>query len=201
MMSAPLLLSNGLRGLLCHQSQAAGAAALISALTVAVISLASSTAVGLLYTVMLGSIAGRTWDDVTPAIIAATLTALSAALLTRRVEAVRLGDSAAATLGARPGIVRFSVLALATVVSSLLVVVCGPISFVALAAPHLARRALRQGRTSVVLVPAALSGAALITIADCLSRVVAAPGESPLSVATALIGGPVLLIVLRRIRA
>lgn len=94
MMSAPLLLSNGLRGLLCHQSQAAGAAALISALTVAVISLASSTAVGLLYTVMLGSIAGRTWDDVTPAIIAATLTALSAALLTRRVEAVRLGGGA-----------------------------------------------------------------------------------------------------------
>ncbi|WP_082313341.1 iron chelate uptake ABC transporter family permease subunit [Corynebacterium lactis] len=190
--------------MLCHQSQAAGAAALISALTVAVISLASSTAVGLLYTVMLGSIAGRTWDDVTPAIIAARLTALSAALLTRRVEAVRLffgGGSAAAPLGARPGNVRFSVLALATVVSSLLVVVCGPISFVARAAPHLARRALRQGRTSVVLVPAALSGAALITIADCLSRVVAAPGESPLSVATALIGGPVLLIVLRRIRA
>ena len=174
--------------------------ALVSALTVAVIALASETAVGLLFTALLGSLAGRTWDDAWPVAAGLALAVGSAVLLARRVETVRLGGTVAATIGARPAVVRLTVLAVSTVVTTTIVLVCGPVGFVALATPHLARRLLRRGSTQRVLPAAGLLGAVMVLLADSTARVLASPGEVPLGVATALIGGPILLAVLRTVR-
>lgn len=198
--AAVLVVATRIRDPLAVAVAGAMVGALVSAITVAVISLASETAVGLLFTAMLGSLAGRTWDDLGPVGVAALAACGGAALLARRVEAMRLGGSLATTVGVRPGRVRAGVFALATVVTTLIVLVCGPVAFVALAAPHLARRLLRDGRTHRVLPMAALAGALLVVLADAAARVLAAPGEVPLGVATALLGGSVLLVVLRSVR-
>lgn len=175
-------------------------AAVVSALTIGVISLASETSVGFFYRVMLGSIAGRTWDDLFPLVVALIVAVASAVVLARRLEAVRLGDAVAGTLGVRPGLVRGVVFAVSAVVTTAIVLVCGSVAFVALAAPHIARWLACSGRTAYVLPLAALVGVLLVSCADCAAKFLAAPGEIPLGVATAVLGGPILLLMLRRVR-
>lgn len=75
----------------------------------------------------------------------------------------------------------------------------GPVGFVALGAPQIARRVLR---TSVEpLVGSALVGALVVTAADLLARRLFAPVELPVGVFTAAIGGPYLLWLLTRSRS
>jgi iron complex transport system permease protein len=72
----------------------------------------------------------------------------------------------------------------------------GPVAFVALVAPQIARRLV--GERSVGLVPAALVGAAVVTYADLVARM-AIPGvEMPVGVVTAVVGAPYLLWLLVR---
>jgi iron complex transport system permease protein len=73
----------------------------------------------------------------------------------------------------------------------------GVIGFVGLAAPHIARPLV--GAAHARLVPASgLLGAVLLIAADVVARTAARPVELPLGVVTALIGGPLFLVVLRR---
>ena len=85
--------------------------------------------------------------------------------------------------------------------SSLIVAVTvsvgGAIGFVGLIVPHAAR--LVFGQDVRVLLPASfLLGAAFLIVADTLARVVISPGELPVGAITALLGGPVFLLLLKR---
>jgi hypothetical protein len=73
----------------------------------------------------------------------------------------------------------------------------GPIAFVGLAVPHLARRLVSGGHRAVLPL-SALLGAALLVGADVAGRVVRAPAEVPAGVMTALVGVPVLVFLVRR---
>jgi ABC-type Fe3+-siderophore transport system permease subunit len=75
--------------------------------------------------------------------------------------------------------------------------VSGLIGFVGLIVPHLLRLAF--GSDHRLLVPgSALGGAAFLVVADTLARVVLAPTELPVGALTALVGGPLFLVLLRR---
>jgi iron complex transport system permease protein len=78
------------------------------------------------------------------------------------------------------------------------VALCGPIAFVALLAPHLARRLLSSSDVRELLPAAALTGALLLSVADLVAAQAFAPLEIPAGVATSAIGAPVLLVMLRR---
>lgn len=74
----------------------------------------------------------------------------------------------------------------------------GPIAFVGLAVPHLVRRLTRNAPHRVLLPLSALTGAALLLFADVAGRVVRAPAEVLTGVMTALVGVPVLVVLVRR---
>lgn len=76
----------------------------------------------------------------------------------------------------------------------------GSIGFVGLVVPHLARRMV-GGRHAVVVPAAALLGATLMVVADVAARTVLAPQEIPIGVVTALVGTPLLLVLVRRMRS
>jgi iron complex transport system permease protein len=79
------------------------------------------------------------------------------------------------------------------------VAAAGPIAFVGLAVPHLARRVLSGAAGYRWVLPlSALLGAALLLAADVAGRVVRAPAEVPAGVMTALVGVPVLVVLIRR---
>ena len=107
------------------------------------------------------------------------------------------GDETATHLGVDVPRTRRRVLAATALMIGASVAVSGLIGFVGLIVPHLLR--LTIGSDHRVLVPAsALAGAAFLVAADTLARVVLAPIELPVGALTALIGGPLFLVLLRR---
>ncbi|MFF3855120.1 FecCD family ABC transporter permease [Micromonospora sp. NPDC002575] len=122
---------------------------------------------------------------------------LLAALVARGLDALALGDDVARGLGHRVGLVRLGGGAAGVLLTGAAVAAAGPIAFVGLAVPHLAR-ALVGADHRWTLAVAALLGPALLLGADVAGRLVAPPGEVPAGVVTALVGAPLLAFLVRR---
>lgn len=136
-----------------------------------------------------GGTYGRSWEDVA-AIAPWFVLALPALLLLMRpLDMLALGDDNAAALGVPVTALRVIALALATVLASTVVAVVGPIAFVGLMTPHIARL-LGFGSHRHRLPVAMLLGAAILMAADILGRTLLAPREIPAGVLTALFGAP-----------
>lgn len=128
--------------------------------------------------------------------------ALLTPLFARPLDLLSLGDETAEAMGVRVGRVRPAALLLAVLLSASAVTVAGPIGFVGLIAPTIVR-VLGVRRTAAGLPTAALLGAVLILGADAAAQLAFPPslgyGELPVGVITALLGGPVFVLLARRI--
>jgi iron complex transport system permease protein len=140
-----------------------------------------------------GNLAGKTWNDVA-LIGAACAVLLPLALgLGARLRLLEMGDDVAHALGIAPGPSRLAATLLAVLATAAAVSVAGPIAFIALAAPQIARRCVPASGPQPLL--AALTGAVLLAGADLLSRSAGANGL-PVGVLTAGIGGLYLAFLL-----
>ncbi|MFJ7244039.1 Fe(3+)-hydroxamate ABC transporter permease FhuB [Kitasatospora sp. NPDC098652] len=170
----------------------------MSALASAVIQVAlarrSLNSAGSLYVWTSGSLNGRDYAVATPVLIGLAVLVPTALVVARRLAVLRFDDSVAASLGVDPGRVRLACLLLAVALAGLAVGVCGPVGFVALAAPVLAARL--AGPTRVPVLGSALTGALLVVLADALGRVLIGGVEIPVGIVTTVLGGPFLLWVL-----
>jgi iron complex transport system permease protein len=112
------------------------------------------------------------------------------------LDLLSLGDATAKHLGINPHKVRrIALIALAILIGAAVSTV-GTISFLGLAAPHIAR--LVSGpKHRPLIVQSALLGATILLIADTLARTIAAPNELNVGLFTALIGAPILAILVR----
>ncbi|MBW3646152.1 MAG: iron ABC transporter permease [Actinobacteria bacterium] len=142
-----------------------------------------------------GSLHGRGWEHVSAVGITLIVLLPLALLLRRPLEAVALGEDVAAALGIPMRRLRLVLFTVAFALAGTAVAAAGAISFVALLAPLLARRMTRR---SAPLLPAALTGAALLLAADVLARYILPGHELPAGAVTALVGAPVLLVLLVR---
>jgi iron complex transport system permease protein len=124
--------------------------------------------------------------------------ALLAALpFARELNLLARGQDTAQALGVDVKRLRFTVYAIASLVTAVAVTSAGSIGFVGLVVPHLVRLAI--GNDQRLLLPASvLAGGALLTLADTLARTIVAPQQLPVGVLTALIGVPVFLFLLAR---
>jgi len=119
-------------------------------------------------------------------------------LLGRALDALSMGDDEAQALGVPVKAVRLATIAAATLVSALTVSIAGMIGWIGLIVPHIAR--LLVGPGNARLLPAAASlGAAFLLCADSLARNLFAT-ELPIGIVTELLGIPVFLLVLSRVR-
>ncbi|MFR9795046.1 FecCD family ABC transporter permease [Streptomyces sp. MS06] len=172
-----------------------GASAVIGAVGDLVMSRENDNTAGGVFLWAVGSLNGRDWTVGTPLLLVLLFLLPLTLAAGHRLQLLGFDDDTAAGLGADLRRLRTAALALAVGLSGAAVGVGGPIAFVALAAPILAGRL--SGPTRVPVLGSALTGAALITAADALSRV-AAPVEIPVGVVTSVLGGPFLLWVLFR---
>lgn len=116
----------------------------------------------------------------------------------RLLDALSLGDDEARALGLPVEALRGGVILVATLISALTVSVAGMIGWVGLIVPHLAR--LLVGPSNGVLLPlSALLGALFLLACDALARSLTAT-EVPIGIVTELVGIPVFLLVLHRVR-
>jgi iron complex transport system permease protein len=148
---------------------------------------------------LLGSLQDRSMDHVR---LAAPFMAASWVLIALNAPAFRaltLGEDAAASLGVAVERTRIMVVAGVALGIGAAVAVSGAIAFVGLVAPHLVRRACGFDPVRI-LVPSALTGAALLLAADIAIRIVGGPNEIRLGVITALIGAPFFIHMIFRER-
>jgi iron complex transport system permease protein len=143
-----------------------------------------------------GSLAGRSWDHVLPVLVALAVLVPVALRLLTALHTLELGDDLARALGTRPEPARLALLGVAAVLAAVATAAAGPIAFVALAAPQIARRLIPE-RGIALLVSAAV-GAALLTLADLAARRMIAPAELPVGVLTTVLGAPTLVWLLIR---
>jgi iron complex transport system permease protein len=139
---------------------------------------------------MMGSLNGKDWETVQPMALSAAVLLLAAMATGRWLLLTSLGEDTAVGLGTRIGAVRLIVLALAVLLASVATVTAGPVAFVALASPRIARALTSTVIPSVGV--SALVGAIFVLLADTLSaNALAAP--LPVGVATAVLGAPFLI--------
>lgn len=148
---------------------------------------------------LLGSLENRSFDHLW---IALPCIALGTALLLwdgRALDALTLGEDAAQALGTDLGRLRLRLLFGTAIGVGGAVAVSGAIGFVGLIVPHLIRP-LTDRSPSAILLPSAIGGAALLTLADLGVRTIPTTNELKLGVVTAFLGVPVFLIHLMRER-
>ncbi|GAB4586481.1 FecCD family ABC transporter permease [Nocardia sp. IFM 10818] len=148
---------------------------------------------------LLGSLASAAWPSVVTTAIVVGGCSIALFLLSTRFDALAVGDDTARTLGFAPTRLRVIALAVVALAVGAVVAVAGAIGFVGLIVPHVARLAV--GGSHRRLLPAsALVGAIFLVVADVVARTAFAPTELPLGIVTAVVGAPLLLVLVRRLQ-
>ncbi|MFJ4286364.1 iron-enterobactin ABC transporter permease [Paenarthrobacter nicotinovorans] len=143
-----------------------------------------------------GSLNGITWEQAAPAAVVVVLAGLATLVAARRMQLLEMGDDAARALGVRAEPTRLLLLVLGVALTAAVTAVAGPIAFVALAAPQLARRL--TGSAGISLLPSAVMGAFLLAASDLAAQRLFAPIQLPVGVVTVCIGGIYLVWLLAR---
>ena len=144
-----------------------------------------------------GSLWGRSWAYVNVVLPWLLVLLPLPFIFCRDLDTLGLGENKAATLGVSVNKTQILVLVLAVALSTTAVAICGPIAFLGLVAPHLARK-LVGGRHRTLLPAAMLIGTLLLQISDILARVIDPPTELPAGILTAIIGAPYFFYLLMR---
>ncbi|MCJ7420216.1 FecCD family ABC transporter permease [Sphingomicrobium astaxanthinifaciens] len=149
---------------------------------------------------LMGSLVDSGWPDAAAALVPAGIAGLLLWRMRRSYDLAALGEDVAASYGveARP-LARRTIL-LSAIAIGACVAACGAIGFVGLIAP-IAARALSRGHPGRALLPAAILGAALLLAADLAVRAAPAGRPIPIGVVTALIGTPLFILLLMRMRS
>lgn len=143
-----------------------------------------------------GSLALTNSNDLIPLLIFTLVGFVIALVIAPKLDQLSLGDTTARHLGIDPRKVRrVALIALAILIGAAVSTV-GTISFLGLAAPHIARL-ISGPKHRPLILQSALLGATILLVADTLARTIAAPNELNVGLFTALIGAPILAILVR----
>ncbi|MDA3979429.1 Fe(3+) dicitrate ABC transporter permease subunit FecD [Gallibacterium sp. AGMB14963] len=144
-----------------------------------------------------GSLWGRSWDFIYIALPWLLILLPASLLLGKYLNILSLGEEKANNLGVNVQHIQLITLFIAVAISATAVAVCGPIAFLGLIAPHMARKLF--GGYHHILIPASiLIGAILLQLADIIARTLAPPIELPAGILTAIIGAPYFFLLLIR---
>ena len=121
-------------------------------------------------------------------------------LLVKPMNLLLLGDRYAANLGLNIRRARLMVIVSSGVLVAIVTAYCGPIMFIGLAVPHLARAVFRTSDHRLLLPATALSGSVLALLCNLIARMPGFEGALPVNSVTALVGAPVIAMILFRRR-
>ncbi len=154
-------------------------------------SLETSLSAGLWFA---GSLNGLTWAKTLPAAPLILLMFICALLLVKRMRLLEMGDDSACALGVSVERSRLMLMLVAVVLTAAATAIAGPISFIALVAPHIARRLSGTARWG--LTQSALCGSLLLLAADLCAQQLFMPYQLPVGVVTVSLGGIYLIVLL-----
>ena len=148
---------------------------------------------------LMGSFGGSEWVTIFPGIMIITLSIAWMINSSRELDILQLGESEASRLGIDVKKIKFKVILSSAITVGISVSLSGMISFVGLVIPHIVRL-LGGVNHSYLLIGSALSGAALMSIADLNARFLIQPAEIPIGLITSALGAPIFLWLVLRSR-
>lgn len=143
-----------------------------------------------------GSVAGRSLDSLRSVLPYLLLASALTLYVAKPLASMALGESVALGLGHNPKTIRYIVMLVVALLAGSATAIAGPILFVGLVVPFVARALVGPDirRTLILCLPI---GPLMIISADILTRLIAQPAEMPLGVLTAIVGAPILMMIVR----
>jgi len=148
-----------------------------------------------------GSFSGVNWTQLNVMTLVVFAGVGLMALLPKGLNALLLGEDYARTMGLNVGLLRFIVLLSASVLSGAVTAFCGPIGFIGVAVPHIARNLFKTSNHKILIPAIILIGAAVSMAASLIAQLPGSQLVLPINVVTSLFGAPfVVWVVLKRKR-
>ena len=169
-----------------------------SAITDFVVTFADDSNIVNLHNWSLGSFSGMTWNNVAVMGVVVGITVLITFFMSKPIGAYQLGEVYAQNLGVNIKVFRIMLILLSSVLSACVTAFAGPISFVGIAVPHLAKSLLKTAKPILVIPACFLGGAVFCLFCDLIARTVFAPTELSISSVTAIFGAPIVIYVMIR---
>lgn len=145
-----------------------------------------------------GSLGGITNDELlifVPVIIAGLAIAF---ILSKPLNALLLGENYARSLGVRVKSVRFWIIVSASLLAGGVTAFCGPIAFIGIAVPHMARGLFNSANHRLLLPLVCLAGAIVVLLSDIIAQMPGSSHTLPINAVTSLFGAPVVVWIIMR---
>lgn len=148
----------------------------------------------------LGSFSGFCWDETAVLAVGGILLLGGSYFLCKPLNALLLGEDYAQSMGVNIKMLRILIVLFSSGLAALVTAFAGPVAFIGLAGPHLARLALGTSDNKLLIPATALLGGLVATMCDLAARLAFSPVELPVSAVTALFGAPLVISLLLRRR-
>ena len=169
-----------------------------SAITDFVVTFADDSNIVNLHNWSLGSFSGMTWGNVQTMAAVVLLTMVIVFFMSKPISAYQLGETYAQNMGVNIKTFRILLILLSSILSACVTAFAGPISFVGIAVPHIAKSLLKTAKPLLVIPACFLGGAVFCLFCDLIARTVFAPTELSISSVTAVFGAPVVIYIMIR---
>ncbi len=148
----------------------------------------------------LGSFSGFKWSEIYILLIVGGLLLTAIILLAKPLNALLLGEEYALSMGINIRLFRMLILLCACALAGMITAMAGPVAFIGLAIPHMARMVFSTSDNRILVPGAFLLGALITSICDLIARMAMNPVELPLSAITAFFGAPIVISLLMKKR-
>lgn len=144
----------------------------------------------------MGSFSGFTWDKVLILSVISIPVMFLSLFISKPLNALLLGEGYAKTMGVKIKTFRLVLVSLSSLLTGIVTAFAGPVAFIGLAVPHLARLSFGTDDNRVLIPGAAILGATLTIFCDMLARLLLSPIELPISAVTSFVGAPIVIYLL-----
>nr|WP_242871920.1 MULTISPECIES: iron ABC transporter permease [unclassified Ruminococcus] len=169
-----------------------------SAVTELAVTFASDADIVNLHNWSQGSFSGTDMGDVKVMSAVVAFGTAAAFMLSKPMDAYRLGEGYAASLGVNIRLFRAALILLSSVLSACVTAFAGPVSFVGVAVPHLTKSIFGTAKPIIIIPAAFIGGGAFCLACDLIARSLFAPTELSVSTVTAVFGAPVVIFIMLR---
>ena len=167
-----------------------------SAITDFVVTFADDADIVNLHNWSRGSFSGMAWGNLPTMALVVLMASVGVFFLSKPISAYQLGENYAKNMGVNLRALRVLLILLSSILSACVVAYAGPISFVGIAVPQMAKQMLKTNRPILMIPACFLGGSAFCLLCDLIARTVFAPTELAISTVTAVFGAPVVLWVM-----
>ncbi|MDO5302357.1 MAG: iron ABC transporter permease [Clostridia bacterium] len=172
-----------------------------SAVTDFTVTFASDSDIVNLHNWSLGSFSGMSWSNVQVGIIVVGITTILTMAMSKPIGAFQLGEAYAQSMGVNIKVFRILLILLSSMLSACVTAFAGPISFVGIAVPFIAKGSLGTSKPLVVIPGAFICGAVFCMLCDLIARTAFAPVELSISTVTSIFGAPIVIYMMIRKRS